>query len=129
MHETYISFYLKANRIHIFVDALRGLGSPSRICFMVEESGETLLVAPYGKRDFRSHAVPPEVYGGAGGMEVSSMKLCRIIANLHHWDLSRSYRVPGKVYPEQKAAIFTLADAEIIDGPHLFTHDSIIDEN
>ena len=72
MHETHISFYLKANRIRIFVDALRGIGSPSRICFMIEESGETLLVAPYGKRDFRSHAVPPEVYGGTGGMEVSS---------------------------------------------------------
>lgn len=115
MHETHISFYLKANRIRIFVDALRGIGSPSRICFMIEESGETLLVAPYGKRDFRSHAVPPEVYGGTGGMEVSSFKLCCIIANLHHWDLSRSYRVPGKVYPEQKAAVFKLSEAEGID--------------
>ena len=37
------------------------------------------------------------------------------IANLHHWDLSRSYRVPGKVYPEQKVAIFNLSEAEVID--------------
>lgn len=117
MQDTYISFYLKANRIHIFVDALRGIGSPSRICFMVEESGETLLVAPYGKRDFKSHSVPPVVYSGTGGMEVSSFRLCRMIASLHHWDVSRSYRVPGKVYSEQKVAIFKLSEAEVIDAP------------
>ena len=114
MQETYISFYLKANRIHIFVDALRGLGSPSRICFMIEENGETLLVAPYEKRDFKSHSVPSEVYHGTGCMEVSSMKLCHIIASLHHWDLNRSYRVPGRIREEQKVAIFHLRSAEVI---------------
>ena len=52
---------------------------------------------------------------GNGGMEVSSMKLCRIIASLYHWDLDRSYRVPGTVYPEKKVAIFRLKEAELID--------------
>lgn len=115
MYETNISFYLKANRIHIFVDALRRLGSPARICFMIEENGETLLIAPYEKRDFKSHGVPKEVYSGTGTMEVSSMKLCRIIAGLHDWDTSRSYRVPGKVYSEKNVAIFNLKEAELID--------------
>ena len=114
MPETYISFYLNANRIHIFMDSLRGLGSPSRICFMLEESGETLMIAPYKKRDFKSHGVPSNVYKGTSHMEVSSMKLCRIIAALHHWDLRRSYRVPGKIYTEQKVAIFSLTKAEVI---------------
>ncbi len=115
MAETYISFYMRVNKIHVFVDSLRGIGSPNRICFMIEENGETLLIAPYEKRDFRSHGVPPEVYTGNGGMEVSSMKLCRIIASLYHWDLDRSYRVPGTVYPEKKVAIFRLKEAELID--------------
>lgn len=115
MRETYISFYLKANRIHIFVDSLRELGSPSRICFMIEKSGETLMIAPHEKKDFKSHNVPPKVYRGAGRMEISSMKLCHIIAELHHWDLNRSYRVPGKIYAAQKVAIFSLGEAEIID--------------
>lgn len=115
MYETNISFYLKANRIHIFVDALRRLGSPARICFMIEENGETLLIAPYEKRDFKSHGVPKEVYSGTGAMEVSSMKLCRIIAGLHDWDTNRSYRVPGKVYSEKNVAIFNLKEAELID--------------
>lgn len=115
MHQTYLSFYLKANRIHVFVDALRGIGSPSRICFMVEENGKTLLIAPYEKRDFKSHGVPPEVYHGAGGIEVSSMKLCHIIANLHHWDLARSYRIPGMILSDKKVAVFQLTEAEDVD--------------
>lgn len=115
MYETNISFYLKANRVHIFVDALRRLGSPSRICFMIEESGENLLIAPYEKRDFKSHSVPKEVYSGAGAMEVSSMKLCHIIANLHQWEPNRSYRVPGKIFSEKKVAIFNLKEAKLID--------------
>ena len=113
--ETYISFYLKENRIHIFVDSLRGLGSPPRICFLIEESGETFMIAPYKKRDFKSHGVSPNVYHGTSSMEVSSMKLCRIIAGIHHWDLSRSYRVPGTIHTEQKVAVFSLTKAEIID--------------
>ena len=115
MLETYISFYLRSNKIHIFVEALRALGKPSRICFMIEENGATLLVTPYGKRDFVSHAVPQDVYSGTAAMEVSSYKLCRIIASLYDWDLSRSYRVPGMVFPEKKIAIFDLKKAEIID--------------
>lgn len=119
MLETYISFYLKTNRIHIFVDSLRGLGSPSRICFMIKENGETLVIAPYEKRDFKSHGVPSNVYNGASRMDISSMKLCRIIADLHHWDLRRSYRVPGKIYSEQKAAIFFLTKAGAIVGSNV----------
>ena len=115
MQETNISFYLKANRIHIFVDALRGLGNPSRICFMIAENGESLLIAPYEKRDFKSIGVPPDVYNGTGCMEVSSMKLCHIIAGLHHWDLDRSYRAPGKIHAEHNVAIFSLTEAEVID--------------
>lgn len=117
MPDSYISFYLKANRVHVFIDVLRGLASPSRICFMIEENGRTLLIAPYEKRDFKSHAVPPEAYKGAGGLEVCSMRLCQIIARLHHWDTNRSYRVPGTIYHEKEVAIFRLAEADIIDRP------------
>lgn len=115
MQDSYISFYLKANRIHIYIDVLRSLDSPSRVCFMIEGNGNTLLIVPHEKRDFISHAVPPEAYKGAGGLEVNSRKLCQIIARLHQWDLNRSYRVPGIVYPEKAVAIFKLAEAEVID--------------
>ena len=44
MNDTYISFYLRANRIHIFVDALRGIRHPKYICFMIEENGKKMIV-------------------------------------------------------------------------------------
>ena len=115
VQETYISFYLRNNCIHVFVEALRGIGKPSRICFMIEESGETLLILPHDKIDFKSHRVPPGIYNGTRCLELYSMKLCHIIANLHNWDLSRSYRVPGKVFAEKKMAVFRLKEAEIIE--------------
>ena len=38
MNGTYLSFYLKANRIHVFVDALRLIGCTANICFMIGEN-------------------------------------------------------------------------------------------
>ena len=114
MHETNISFYLKCYRIHVFVDALRGIGSPKRICFMMSENGDSLMVAPYEKRDLKSHSVPSAVYAGSGGMEINSYKLCRLIAGMQGWDLERSYRIPGVVYTNQQAVVFDLRKAEVI---------------
>ena len=80
MSKTHLSFYLKANRIHIFVDALRLIGSPANICFMIGENGKTLILKPYPKKDFHSHRVSAEVYKGKRSMEISSLRLCRIMA-------------------------------------------------
>ena len=113
-YETYLSFYLRANRIHVYVEALRNIGSPARICFMISEDGQSLLLAPYRKRDFKSHSVPKEVYNGIGGMEVSSMKLCRLIAEIYSWDVDRSYRVPGVYREDHNVVIFDLTSAEDI---------------
>lgn len=116
MNDTYISFYLKAYRIHVFVNSLRGIGSPSRICFMISGDGKNLLVKPYPKRDFKSHSVPDKVYKGEGGLDISSFKLCGLIAQMQHWDGNHSYRIPGTVFSEKKIAIFDLTKAEVIDS-------------
>lgn len=108
MDDTYISFYLKANRIHVFINALRGIGSPKRICFMMDESGNTLILSPYDKRDFKSHAVPNKVYNGSESLEISSYKLCRLLASSHDWDLSQSYRIPGRIISSLKIVVFQL---------------------
>ena len=115
MNDTYISFYLRANRVHIFVDALRKIGHPKYICFMIEENGKTLVLAPYPKKDFYSHGVPPAVYNGSKSMEVSSLRLCRILADLYKWNLDASYRVPGTIIQKSNIAIFYLGEAEIIE--------------
>ena len=114
MDETYISFYLKANRIHVFINALRGIGSPKRVCFMMDESGNTLILSPYDKRDFKSHAVPNKVYNGSESLEISSYKLCRLLASSHNWDISRSYRIPRKIVPSLNVVMFQFDKAEII---------------
>ncbi len=114
MNETYISFYLRSNRIHVFTSALREIGEPSRICFLIGENGHSLLMIPYRKRDFRSHHVPRDVYNGCDSMEISSMKLCRIIAYIHKWDVGQSYRVPGRIYQDEQVVIFDLDRADII---------------
>ena len=69
MTDTYISFYLRNNRIHIFVEALRGIGSPKYVCFMIAEDGGSLVLAPYDKKDFYSHRVSPSVYNGKSSLE------------------------------------------------------------
>lgn len=114
MIETSISFYLKYSRIHIFIEALRAIGHPSRICFLIDKSGDTLLIVPHEVRDFKSHRIPKDVYSGTRGMCVNSYKLCRIIAKLHGWDSTHTYRVPGKVHTGQRYAIFYLNAAEML---------------
>ena len=116
MIETYISFYLRSNRIHVFTNALREIGEPSRICFLIGKNGHSLLMVPYRKRDFRSHHVPRDVYNGCDSMEISSIKLCRIIAFIHKWDVKQSYRVPGEILLDEKVVIFNLDGAVVINN-------------
>lgn len=113
--ETYISFYLRANRIHIFIDALRNIGEPKNICFMVNREKNSLLLAPYPKKDLKSHRVRSDVYHGYKSMEVSSKRLCMILMQMYNWDPDYSYRVPGIIYPTQKIVIFALNYAEKIE--------------
>lgn len=114
MKGVYISFYLKANRVHIFVEPLRSMGSPERIRFLISKDGRILLIQSYGKRGFTSHMIPREVYDGKRPLEISSYKLCTILAELHGWDLSCSYRVPGRIAADVRSAFFFLDKAEAI---------------
>lgn len=120
-NETFMSFYLKANRLHVFVDALRGIGSPNYIAFMIEENGETLIMKAYEKKDFYSHRVPPGVYNGCKSMEISSQRLCDIISGLYDRDRNSSYRIPGVILREKGMVLFYLTKAEPIE------HDGITD--
>ncbi len=116
---THLSFYLNSSRIHVFIEALRGIGCPDRICFLIDRDGKRLLMLPHTKRDFISHGVPKAVYSGMDSFEISSKKLCEIIALRHGWDLSYSYRVPGVVIEDNRYAVFDLSRAEAIGKPLL----------
>ena len=116
MDNTFISFYLKENKIRVFTEALRAIDCPKRICFYLDQEGTRLLMLPYTKKDFVSHRVPDSVYSRSGHMEVNSKKLCRILAEQHGWDVTRSYRVPGVIVLEKKLAAFDLTKAEPISA-------------
>ncbi len=122
MSDTSISFYLRANRIHIFVEALRSIGSPSRICFMISEDGEKLLITAYRKKDLRSHKVPGSVYMGRSSFEVSSWRLCSLLTSTQGWIKDHSYRIPGTVYTKQRVVVFQLSRAKDINSPELVSN-------
>ncbi len=114
MNNTFISVYLRYNRIHVYVDSLRGIGSPSRVCFLFNPEKNRLLMVPYEKLDFKSHRVPAVSYKGKGGVEIFSIRLCRALADINDWDLRYSYRIPGKIYPDQRVVAYSLREAQRI---------------
>lgn len=114
MNGIHISFYLRVGRIHIFTETLRLIGQPKRICFLISSDGRSLLMRAYETRDLKSHRVPPNVYSGSRSFEVSSCKLCGILANLHGWNPEYSYRVPGVLMQDRRSVRFSLAEAEMI---------------
>ena len=114
MTDTYISFYLRNNRIHIFVEALRGIGSPKYVRFLIAEDGGSLVLAPYDKKDFCSHRVSPMVYNGKSSLELTSIRLCKLLSAEFGWDCSKSYRVPGKVNKTHGVVMFNLRMASEI---------------
>ena len=112
--DPHISFYLKVNCIHAYVSALRDIGSPKRICFMIGEQGKSFLVAPYENNDFKSHKVPLSVYSGSDTFRICSVRLCRLIASSQNWNPNCSYRVTGKYNAKHNVVVFNLADAVTI---------------
>ena len=115
MIDTYISFYLKNNRIHIFTEALRSIGSPKYVCFMLAENGDSFVLAPYEMKNFHSHRVSPSVYSGKSNLELTSICLCKIFTTEFGWDCSKSYRIPGRVNKQHGVVIFNLREASIIE--------------
>lgn len=114
MNGVHISFYLRTSRIHIFTETLRLIGCPERICFLISVDGQALLMRAHRNRDLTSHRVPRDVYDGRRSFEISSWKLCEILAKLHGWDLKHSYRIPGVRLQDRYSVRFSLAEAEVI---------------
>ena len=112
--DTYLSFYLSTSIIHIFRSTLREIGNPKFIRFLVKEDGQSIIMEAYHKKDFRSHRVPKPTDNKEWKMEVRSLPLCTLLQNKLNWTDGRSYRIPGKVYPQQRLAVFDLSAAEQI---------------
>ncbi len=112
--DTYISFYLTTSRLHIFRRTIKDIGNPKYVRFLVKGDGQSMIMEAYHKKDFHSHRVPKEAKNGHWEMEVSSLPLCTLLKNRLQWEDGKSYRVPGKTYPQQCLAVFDLSAAELI---------------
>ena len=110
--DTFISFYLRDSKIHIFHKAIVDLGSPQFIRFRIHEDGTSMVMEAYSKKDFQSHRVQRKKDNWQ--MEIRSQKLCRIMQSRLNWDETQSYRIPGKTYPQQRIVVFDLSAAAMI---------------
>ena len=66
MHETFISFYLAGGRVHIKADAVRGIGEPPFVRFLIAKDGKSIVMEPYNRKVFASMRVPPTMYNKTG---------------------------------------------------------------
>ena len=80
-------------------------------------NGETnqMIIEPFDKKKFTSFRVPQNLYDETGGMALHSKSFCRIMANRMKWDINHSYRIPGKVYEDQRIILFELSLAKMIE--------------
>lgn len=115
MDETYVSFYLRQYRIRIFRQTIASIGNPRYIKFMVKEDGLSLILMPYDQKAFQSLRVQETASYNRWSMEISSKPLCLLISSCLGWDISRSYRVPGKVYARYPLVLLDLSKAYLIE--------------
>ena len=115
MDEPYVSFYLRQNRIRVFRQTITAIGDPRFIRFMIKKDGSSLILLPYNKKTFQSLRVPETANYDRWSMEISSKPLCLLLAHRLGWELSRSYRIPGKVYEQQPLVLFNLSRAYPIE--------------
>ena len=119
MAETHITINLSRGRVHIRRDALRQIGKPPFVRFLFSNDGDSMIMEPYDKKVFVSMRVPPAYYQNDGKrkcMEPSCMLLCRLLANHLGWSEGASYRIPGKILPQQCIVKFDLTKAVPIKG-------------
>ena len=126
---TYISFYLGIGRIHVFCNTVREIGEPPYIRFLLEQSGSTMLMEPYDRKEFQSLRVPKAVYRKTGKMEFRSAAFCRLLAGKLGWDYTCSYRIPGRILPKQKLVIFDLTGAFPVESARIVKGAESVPEN
>ena len=126
---TYVSFYLRKNRIRIFRSTIRFLNTPSFIQFRFNNDNSSMVMEPHEVRSFTTLRVPQNIYSDNGSMAIGSKALCRILADKLYWDINSSYRVPGRLIPSQGLVVFDLSKAELIPSYNAPTIPYILENN
>ena len=117
VYDTYISFYLSGGRLHIQPEALRKIGCPPYVRFLLNEDGKSMIMEPYNRKVFASMRVPKGLYGKSekrSRMEVKCAPFCRLMAHHLGWEESKTYRIQGKIYANQCIVKYDLQTAYAI---------------
>ena len=111
---TYVSFYLKDGKIHVYADAIRSLGSPDFIRFRLNQNGSLMIMEPYHKKEFQSIRVKKVTISGK--LYFRCRPLCSLLERARGWNHSQSYRIPGRLIQKQRIVLFDLIQATAISG-------------
>ena len=116
-NNTYVSFYLKDGMINVYTDAIRFLGEPNYIRFLLNGDGSSMIMQAYHKKEFQSIRVPKNADRTWTQTRFCSAAMCRLMTFALGWNQEKSYRVPGRFIPAQKIVVFDMTKATIINSP------------
>lgn len=115
-NNTYMSFYLRSDTFRVFTGALRVLDAPKYVRFLVNPDTLKMAMIEYDQKEFTSFKVSKKILYDSrrNCLSIRSKKFCVLIADRMKWDRSKSYRVEGKIYPDQKVVVYDLSSAKAI---------------
>lgn len=111
---TYVSFYLKDGKIHVYADAIRSLGTPDFIRFLLNQDGSSMIMEPYHTKEFQSIRVKKDNISGK--LYFRCRPLCRLLEHTRGWNHLQSYRIPGRLIQNQRIILFDLTQAAVISS-------------
>lgn len=109
---TYVSFYLKDGKIHVYTDAIRSLDTPDFIRFQLNQDGSSMIMEPYHKKEFQSIRIKKDIISGK--LYFRCKPLCSLLEHTRGWNHSQSYRIPGRLIQKQRIVLFDLTQAAAI---------------
>lgn len=109
-----VSFYLRRSTIHLHRSTLNGINTPQFVRFLISQDRKSFLVRSWKAKDFHSFRVLTDQAGRVCNAEIHSYGLCEFVTQINGWDANFSYRVYGKVFPNQEIALFDFASAVVI---------------
>lgn len=111
--KTYVSFYVKRGIVRVFTKAVREIGSPQYIRFLIDPVNLQMVMVSYDKKEMTSFKVPRKMFIDSKdiSMRVCSKTFCFLVAGRMGWSTEKSYRVPGVIYVNQKLVKYDLSKA------------------
>lgn len=108
---------LKKDRIRIYKNTLRALGTPDYVLLLVNPEERTLVILLSDRSDPRAHHIPSVPLEVQRTFELYSRSLIKNLRNVcRDWKDNQSYRMYGEVIPNKGMVRFYMSDAVFVNG-------------